>query len=103
MRRRFPLSYSEERGYFIDLPHYIMVPGTFEADSAKVCHKDGVHPKIEPADALRANVSVLIDLPDGTVINDKGEIDRVHLRRKYGSGSAYGNRDYKPPKILGER
>lgn len=103
MRRRFALSYDEQLGYYVNLPHYQMVPGSHEPIIKGVSHKDGILPSVAPADALKHGMSVLCDMPDGIELDTKGGIDAKIMRNRYPSDAKHGDRAYTPPKILGER
>ena len=103
MRKRFLLSYSQRQGFYVDLPHYQMVPGTHAPIVNGYIHADGVLPGIDAADALKHKPSVLVDLPDGIEFGPDGEIDRRKLQGRYGKGTAFGMANYLPPKVLGDR
>jgi len=103
MRKRFPLDYTPEKGFHVDLPHYSMVPGTWLPIVNGLIHADGCTPDCDPADAIAHQVSCLVDIPHDVILDGHQQIDTAKMRRRYPTDSQYGDKTYRPPRILGDR
>lgn len=103
MRKRFPLCWTEAKGFHVDLPSYTMIAGTHAPLIKNVCHADGICPGVDPADVIAAGVSILVDLPESVPLTSAGQVDAPKLRKHYPSHCPHGDAGWKPPKVLGDR
>ena len=103
MLKRFLLSWSEERGYYVDLPTYSVVQGTHAPTVEGLSHIDGIVPTAKPDDVLRKKVSVLVQITSEVRLDGSGQIVPEDIRARYKQHPYYGSNDYTPPKIIGDR
>lgn len=64
MKIRLPIAHDPALGFFVDLPTYSMVPGTFAPVIPGVIEPDGVLAGVDPAEVLALGVSVECEVPD---------------------------------------
>jgi hypothetical protein len=83
MRKRATLSWAPQTGWYVNLPHYAMIPDSFQPLIKDTIHANGVYPNVVPMDALVHNPTVLIDIPDDHVDPDTGQVDTERLRKIY--------------------
>lgn len=97
MRRRLRLSYSTARGFYVDMPTYAMVPGTFLPVVAGVIDKDGPASGGDPTAIMGHNPSVEVILPDDVLLTVGGMIDAASIRHRYSSHHRFGLAAWNPP------
>jgi hypothetical protein len=120
MLRRFPLTFSPERGWHVALPTYAMIPGTWlpkiaggvpipahinsttgaavPAGVADVCDGNGIHHRVQPNDPRIANLSCEVEFPDDYFGNAAGDLDVANLRLKYKGNPLWDRADLVPPR-----
>lgn len=102
MLKRFPLDYSPELGFYVDLPSYSMIAGTHAPVIVGLCHDDGVLPDADPSEVIAQGISVLVDIPDYTPLTKTGQINTKQLRQIYTGHPRFDHPDYRPPKVLAD-
>lgn len=99
MLKRVPIAWDAQRGYHIDVPTYQMLAGTWLPIVKGMLHRDGAHPDANPADVLQQSPTVIALLPDDLELTPQGQIDKMHVARKYAGHGRFDHPDYTPPTI----
>lgn len=99
MRKRVPLTAAMKRGYYVDLPTYVIVEGSFLPVTSGKISAEGVLAKAQVTDVLALKPSVLVDLPDEWEVKD-GQLVAGALRKRYKEHAWFGSNDYTPPAFL---
>ena len=102
MFKRVRISWNPLRGFFVPLPHFTMVPDSFEPILKDRIHANGICPGVAPADVLRHGVTCVVWLPDEHYNEDAQQIDTDKLRKIYRGNDLYDTRDYEPPQVVGD-
>jgi hypothetical protein len=71
------------RGWFVNHPHYLMVPGSWEPVTKGLIHKDGVYPDADPATVEALKPTVEVDIPCRTADHETGLPDKGKIRALY--------------------
>lgn len=80
---RVPLDYSPGSGFFVKLPTYLMVPGSFAPVIPGVIGPDGVVAGVDPAAVLSIGVSVECEVPDADCNPETRAPCPVAINRRY--------------------
>lgn len=99
MLKRAPLVYSPTKGWYVNLPTYVMLPNTFGPITKDKIHRDGIHPGTDPQDVLKLQPSVLVKIPDDTPMQEDGQIDQVGICHMYRDHPYYGTEHYILPQL----
>jgi len=67
----------------VNLPHYHMVPGTFEPVIPTKTNENGVLPKVDPTDPDLVELTVECMVPDRLLTDDKTALDKAKVRDVY--------------------
>jgi len=70
------------RTWFVNLPHYQMVPDTWRPVTDKKIHKNGVYPDAKPDEVLKLGPTVEVEVPDEHV-DGAGRLDKEKIRAIY--------------------
>ena len=100
MLKRVLLSYEPARGYFVNLPTYQVIAGTFLPIQKGLMHRDGAYPNAEPTDVMALKPTVIVSAPIEDCMTDEGQVCRLKLSEKYQGNTLYDNADYQPPALL---
>lgn len=100
MLKRAPVAYSPQLGFYVNLPTYTMIPGTWRPITPGKIHKDGADPKAKPDEVLQLQASVLVELPDYTPLDETGQIDKVAICQMYNTHPYYGKTQFKAPALV---
>lgn len=96
MRKTLAVSFDEARGFHVDMPTYVMIPGTFAPVTDGLIGPDGPISGAKVADVLALGPSVEVDLPDDTPIK-AGKIDAAGLRKMYADTPRFAGAAYRVP------
>jgi len=77
------------RGYFVDLPTYVMLPGTHQPIGALI-HADGVFPTANPAAVMALQPSVMVAVPDADTHPLTGKPSMALIRSRYSNHTRFG-------------
>jgi hypothetical protein len=97
MRRRAKITRDATGSWRVDLPTYVMVPGTWRPIIPAKTTADGVLPATDPADPALNALTVEIECPDDYVDPSTGKIDRDRIRAKYKGNPKWDRPDWTPP------
>jgi hypothetical protein len=97
MRKRVQLVWSPVNGWFVNLPTYQMIAGTWLPIRANLIHKDGAYPDTDPQAVLDLEPTVEVEIPDNFPLRTDGQADERKLRQQYKDHPTFGRGDYAPP------
>lgn len=99
MLKTVPISYSPTRGYYVNLPTYNMVQGTWEPVTPNLLHANGAYPKADPMQVLALNPTCIVEIPDYIPMDESGNIDPVPFAEVYKNHPYFGTTHYTPPAL----
>lgn len=95
MQRRVRVRHDGQK-FFVDLPQYNMIPGTFLPVIAGVTTTDGVLPKVDPNNPHLNGLSVVVDIPSRILDPATGKIDKAKINLLYRGQPKWGDVTYDP-------
>lgn len=97
MRSRIRITWSQQLGWHIDLPTYVLVPGSFLPLIAGLIHADGVDPSADPQDPQLASLSAECEHPDNYAAGAGSEIDARLIGKIYRGHPRFGSPRWTAP------
>lgn len=99
MLKRVPITFTDDRGYHVNLPTYFMIAGTFLPIEKDLIHRDGAYPNAEPADVMALKPTVIVSAPLEDCLTPEGQVCPVKLAEKYRGNDLYDHSAYVPPTL----
>jgi hypothetical protein len=76
--------------WLVKLPHYRMVPDSFEPVTKELIHENGVFPKADPMEVLKLNPTVEVMIPD-RIADNEGNLHLRKIRKLYEGQKLWDN------------
>lgn len=93
MRRlRVKVKFAAILGYYVDLPTYQMVDGSWAPVTANLLTARGVIPGADPAAVLALNPTVEVDVPEEDCTR-AGAVDPASIKKRYAAWKDRANAD----------
>lgn len=84
--------------YFVNLPAYSMVNGSFDPVVIGLIHADGIDPKADPAAIMALNPTVLCEVPASDLHPLTGKPSATIIGLRYREHAVFGDaKTYVPP------
>lgn len=99
MLRRAALSFHPIRGFYVDLPTYVMVPASWQPVTPGVMHADGVIPGVLGPAAMMIMPTVQVQLPDDFPGTADPATIIAHIRHKYRGHPHFDTDAWTPPNL----
>lgn len=96
MRSRVSMSYSPNQGWYVDLPTYIMIPGTVLPITPGMIDADGVIPSADPVAVRALGPTVMVHHPHEYTDPRDGRIRADKIRSMYSNHPDWGRRSRIP-------
>lgn len=82
--------------YKVDLPNYVMVPGSWLPVVAGVTSRDGVLAGVRPDNPALRGLTCLVNIPDDDCDPESGQVSMLRLAGRYAGQPKWGDVDYVP-------
>ncbi len=88
VRMRVRVSFDPGRGYFVNLPVYSMIEGSWRPVTDKLLHKNGAVPGADPARVIDLSPTVEVEVPEYHT-DGAGRLDKKRIRTLYHGQEAW--------------